>query len=316
MSKANKIKHEIKKYFTYKRNSISTGKSNSICAFDQEILSATVFGLGLWRIRTIIRPKIATMVARVEGIIRQCCFEDGLEVIPAGKFEYLDTSDTLDGKDVMDPFFAIDIPFPLIGEQGYPRFQLENRLYASRVFRKIHIELASRQDGLQIFHLVFFPRTNFDIPILCMDVVAKNENISLAIIDIAPVRWDKSLPDFYTDSIKLLTKHMNKFESPRDLPYWYEKISSHLCVSITPSSDEAFKDFVQYSLSLTRLHLEVASLIAPINPKDKYKAKEIIACHRRFCDYQIKNDKTRMILASSFGGSKADEYMREFMFSL
>ena len=42
--------------------------------------------------------------------------------------------------------------------QGYPRLLIENRVYSSRVFRKLHLELAVRQDGLQFLHLVFYPR--------------------------------------------------------------------------------------------------------------------------------------------------------------
>jgi hypothetical protein len=42
--------------------------------------------------------------------------------------------------------------------QGYPRLMIENRIYSSRVFRKLHLELAHRQDGLQVMHMVLFPR--------------------------------------------------------------------------------------------------------------------------------------------------------------
>jgi phycocyanobilin:ferredoxin oxidoreductase len=283
---------------------------------DQEFYTGSLLGLGLWRIRPILRPILTTLAGRVEAIIRQCCFEDGLDVDQSGGFEYWDTLDQNGTKDALDPFFATDVSYPLIGEQGYPRFQVENRLYKSRVFRKIHIELAARQDGLQIFHLVLFPKPSFDIPLLCMDVVTKNENISLAIVDIAPVRWDKTLPSYYSDSVKLLTSQMSPFKIHRKLPSWYEEICSHVCVSVKPSSDEEIKDLFKYACSLARLHLEVARLIAPVNCSDTNRLNEIAACHRRFCDYQIKNDKTRKILAASFGESKADKYMREFMFSL
>jgi hypothetical protein len=42
--------------------------------------------------------------------------------------------------------------------QGYPRLMIENRVYSSRVFRKLHLEVAHRQDGLQVLHMVLFPR--------------------------------------------------------------------------------------------------------------------------------------------------------------
>ena len=42
--------------------------------------------------------------------------------------------------------------------QGYPRLLVENRVYSSRVFRKLHLEVAHRQDGLQVLHMVLYPR--------------------------------------------------------------------------------------------------------------------------------------------------------------
>lgn len=36
--------------------------------------------------------------------------------------------------------------------------QVENRVYCSRVFRKLHLEVAVRQDGLEVLHMVLYPR--------------------------------------------------------------------------------------------------------------------------------------------------------------
>jgi len=47
----------------------------------------------------------------------------------------------------------LDVPDPQKGEQGFPRLLIENRAYASRAFRKLHLELAHRQDGLQVLPL-------------------------------------------------------------------------------------------------------------------------------------------------------------------
>ena len=41
-------------------------------------------------------------------------------------------------------------PLPERGAEGWPSLRLENRAYRNRVFRKLHLELALRQDGLQV----------------------------------------------------------------------------------------------------------------------------------------------------------------------
>ena len=58
-----------------------------------------------------------------------------------------------------DGYGYVDIPDPQKGEEGYPRLMVENRMYSSRVFRKLHLEVAWRQDGLQVMHGVLYPRS-------------------------------------------------------------------------------------------------------------------------------------------------------------
>lgn len=49
-----------------------------------------------------------------------------------------------------------DADWPQRGEPAYPRMQLENRCYESRVFRRLHMELVHRQDSIQVHHLASF----------------------------------------------------------------------------------------------------------------------------------------------------------------
>lgn len=63
---------------------------------------------------------------------------------------------------------------PLPPPARYPRLLLENRCYCSRVFRKLHIEAAWRQDGLQVVHVAMYPRYAYDMPIFAMDLVMFN----------------------------------------------------------------------------------------------------------------------------------------------
>ena len=58
--------------------------------------------------------------------------------------------DSLDPERKAGMWGYADLPSPPKGHPKYPRMQVENRCYHSRVFRKLHIELAHRQDGLQV----------------------------------------------------------------------------------------------------------------------------------------------------------------------
>ena len=58
--------------------------------------------------------------------------------------------DSLDKDKHIGKWSYMDLPDPAKGEEGYPRMLIENRAYCTNVFRKLHIELAHRQDGLQV----------------------------------------------------------------------------------------------------------------------------------------------------------------------
>ena len=58
--------------------------------------------------------------------------------------------DSLDKDNHIGKWSYMDVPDPAKGEEGYPRMLIENRAYSTKVFRKLHIELAHRQDGLQV----------------------------------------------------------------------------------------------------------------------------------------------------------------------
>lgn len=52
---------------------------------------------------------------------------------------------------------------------------------------------------VQVLHAVIYPRMEYDIPILSVDMVGKGNQVSLCIIDPCPVRLDRSVPAFFRD---------------------------------------------------------------------------------------------------------------------
>jgi hypothetical protein len=68
-------------------------------------------------------------------------------------------------------------------------------MYCSRVFRKMHIEVVWRQDGIHVLHLVLYPRYTFDLPIFGMDIVVMpGGQVSLAVVDSCPVTKNQVSP--------------------------------------------------------------------------------------------------------------------------
>ena len=76
-----------------------------------------------------------------------------------GVLQDLKFCDSMDTDKSVGIWSYIDLPDPEKGAPGYPRLLIENRAYATKAFRKLHMELAHRQDGLQV------PRLTLEIPI-------------------------------------------------------------------------------------------------------------------------------------------------------
>ena len=47
-----------------------------------------------------------------------------------------------------------------------------------------------------------FPRLEYDLPILGMDIVGVKGRISLAVLDCSPVAMDRSLPPVYAKGVR------------------------------------------------------------------------------------------------------------------
>lgn len=60
-------------------------------------------------------------------------------------------ADSLDPERIIGEYSYVELADPPEGDRsaGWPRLLIENRAYCTRVFRKLHLELAARQDGLQ-----------------------------------------------------------------------------------------------------------------------------------------------------------------------
>merc|ERR1711904_414675 len=157
--------------FSYKRQeTMSYEEIAYLSDLDHEVGALSIMGLGLWRLRPKLKSVMASYLSRLEGIIRQCCIDDGLEVKYDRDFEYWDTLDPTGEKDDIDPCFATHAPDPKELMPGFPRLQIEKRLYKSRVFSKLRMAIAKRQDGLHFFNMVMFAKPEYELPIMWIDV--------------------------------------------------------------------------------------------------------------------------------------------------
>jgi len=190
------------------------------------------------------------------------------------------------------------------------RLVIENHCYQTPQFRKLHLELAKVENGLDILHCVMFPNPLYALPIFGCDLVGNPKGtISAAIADLSPVNSDRSLPLSYEKSLSGFPSL--RFSQPRLLPEW-GTIFSDYCLFIRPVDATEETWFLNRVRDYLTLHCQIAVTTPPLtNPGDIEKT---IAGQRHYCTKQQQNDKTRRVLEKSFGSQWADRYMTTMLF--
>ena len=192
---------------------------------------------------------------------------------------------------------------------------IDNVVYRSPIFRKIHLETAVAGQN-HIVHLVLHPHaTEYPIPILSMDVVVLSGRPTMCIADPCPATPDLSLPSpAYEAAVRELQARHDVFSSGntvREPPEWGREIFSKTCVLVRGNEKGAYDRFQAYALDLLDFHLRQYSAWPEDDPRAQ-SAATTLAAHDRYRRCQLRNDRTRKMLVGAFDGdaARADAYMR------
>jgi phycocyanobilin:ferredoxin oxidoreductase len=184
------------------------------------------------------------------------------------------------------------------------KVEIENYMWETEKFRKIHLEVAKMKSGLNILHTNMYPRYEYDIPIFGADIVASPKSVGAAIVDISSIREDRSLPEMY----QILDIINEQFEEDKKMPEWGDVFSKY-CVFVRPTEDE-YQKFVNIAFTYLNYHCAISNITRPNldNVQKNYEG------HKYYCEKQRKNDKTFRVLKSIFGDEFANKYISEMLF--
>ena len=198
-----------------------------------------------------------------------------------------------------------------------PRLQVENCAYQSKRFRDLHLELACREDGLEVLHCVMYPRARYSLPIFALDMVGVKGKVTFCIVDLAPTLEGalSAAQLAELEDLRALTLPPGLREGGRyELPDWAPGILSEDCLAFRPNGPEEVNAFVQHAYALLSWLLSQQRDWEPVG--SDAEVSEVLNRQAEFCRMQLRNDKTRAVLERAFGGDVAEDYMREVMFSL
>jgi phycocyanobilin:ferredoxin oxidoreductase len=208
-------------------------------------------------------------------------------------------------------------PYHMPADLGYvegalegEKLTIENRCYQTPQFRKLHLELAHLNQGLDILHCVMFPRSEYSLPIFGTDLVgSKNGMISAAIVDLSPVSPDRKLPLCYQRRLSQLSPL--ELSEPRALPEWGDIFSDYCLFARLPNPAEGDK-FLQRIQDYLLIHCEIAKETKPLQSLEEIN--DIRWGQQNYCLKQQQNDKTRRVLEKSFGTEWTERYMTTMLF--
>ena len=192
------------------------------------------------------------------------------------------------------------------------RLFIENSCWQTSQFRKLHLELATVGSILDILHCVMFPKQEYALPIFGVDLVGRRGGeITAAIVDLSPIKADRTLPQSYSDTLSKLPD-LN-FSNPRVLPAWGDIFSS-FCVFVRPVGIQEEEQFLHRVQDFITLHCQIARTESPLTSHQEIM--EVMAGQENYCTQQQKNDKTRRVLEKSFGSEWTDRYINTMLFDL
>ena len=191
----------------------------------------------------------------------------------------------------------------IYGTMDDEKLQIHNEVYKCPGLRKIHLETA-KLGSLDVLHCVFFPDSNYDLPIFGADVVATPRGVGAAIVDLSPV---SDFSPTLTEKLTHISTSFN-FKEERKLPEWGSIFSSY-CKFIRPTNKAEESKFINAVESYLTIYT-----LAVMEAKPTEGREERLKAQLHYCNQQKKNDKTRGILERCFSKEWADRYMDEVLF--
>ena len=184
---------------------------------------------------------------------------------------------------------------------------IENEFHKAKGFRKLHIEVAEFSKNLKILHCVFFPDPKYDIPIFGMDLVKIKDLVSAAIVDLSPSSNHQNKK--YENSLSQIDK--TGFECLREIPKWGDIFSKNVFFASLKSKSEK-NDFCRVVDQYLSILIKLTKKAKP--EFNKEIIRERINYQKKYCEQQMKNEKTSMVLLKYFDEKWVNNYIKTVLF--
>jgi len=192
---------------------------------------------------------------------------------------------------------------------------IESWQYESAEFRKIRLTYIDAGINAQVFNSVWYPRHEYDAPILGIDFLAFGPKKVLAILDLQPLSQDEEYLSKYIDPLVPIRDKYQDLCGRMSSRFYDEAqfFSKELLFGrfdndgpVMESLFPAFQEYVEHYLKTIR------SLEPDASPEFVTKVKE---WQREYDQYSAEKDPAVGLFTTYWGKDWAEDFTHNFLFS-
>ena len=172
--------------------------------------------------------------------------------------------------------------------------------------------------GLQVFNTVFYPRLDYDVPILGIDLLLFGGHKILVVLDHQPLSQDADYKAKYLDHLGAIKSKYPKLSETISNRYYEDTrwFSDYLLFGRLQSAEEITTElmpaFQEYMTSYTDMvrEMQTKGQRAPLGP-DYVKQR-----HQDYDVYNAERDPAGKLFQAYFGQEWSEEFLHKFLFDL
>lgn len=196
--------------------------------------------------------------------------------------------------------------------------RIASACYETDVFRKVRMTYFDAGNKVQVFNSLWYPRLEYDAPVLGVDLLCFGKKKILAVIDCQPL-VDRENSEYHAEFSQpflrvkeqfpsLCGKMSNRFYDENQ--FFSDGMLFGRFEDTSPIASEVLPAFQEYLQVYVDLVKDV-----PRDTTDKATAR-VLAQQAAYDQYSAERDPAHALFVSYFGEEWADEYMSDFLFEL
>lgn len=193
--------------------------------------------------------------------------------------------------------------------------KIESWQWESKMFRKIRATYIDAGVSAQVFNSVWYPREEYDAPLLGIDFLSFGKKKVLCVLDFQPLSQDEKYLAKYCEPIAYIKEKYEGLAGQMSKRFYDETqfFSKQLAFAkfdnANPVKSQLFPAFKEY----LRDYLKMMNNLVPTDDVQQMKATRQL--HKEYDIYSAERDPAVGLFASYWGKEWANRFTHDFLFS-